>query len=98
MPAKSPSRGSSRSRTKTLDSSPYRWSLPPEADLEEDPLRVRLDFHEESVVVHDYAQGVARTKLVSALVVAQALAGELDLTTGLLPSGALWWARTSAGL
>jgi Prokaryotic E2 family D len=49
-------------------------------------------------VVHDYADGVARTKLVSALDVAHALARELDLTTGLLPAGALWWSKTSGGL
>lgn len=67
------------------------------AGVEEDPLQLRLDFHGESVIVHDYAGGVVKTKLVSALDVAHALARELDLATGLLPPDALWWARTSAG-
>jgi hypothetical protein len=40
---------------------------------------------------------VVRTRLVSARDVAHALARELDLTTGLLPRDALWWARTSSG-
>ena len=71
--------------------------LPPEAGVEEDPLRLRLDFHEESVILHDYASGLTRTKLVSALDVAHALARELDLTTGLLPPETLWWARTTNG-
>lgn len=49
-------------------------------------------------MVHDYAGKVVTTKLVSALDVAHALARELDLTTGLLPSAALWWAKTASGV
>ena len=71
--------------------------LPAEAEVDDDPLRLRLDFHEESVILHDYAGGLTRTKLVSALDVAHALARELDLTTGLLPPDTIWWARTSSG-
>ena len=78
--------------------SPYRWALPPEAELEDDPLRLRLDFHEESVILHDYAGSVTRTKLVSVLDVAHALARELDLSTGLLPTDTLWWAKTASGI
>ena len=48
-------------------------------------------------MLHDYGAGVVRTRLVAALDVAHALARELDLTTGLLPRDALWWARTAAG-
>lgn len=65
--------------------------------MESDPLQLRLDFHQESVVLHDYAEGSTTVRLVSALDVAHALASELDLTTGLLPRDALWWARTSTG-
>jgi len=65
--------------------------------VEPDPLQLRLDFHQESVVLHDYAEGRTTVRLVSALDVAHALASELDLTTGLLPRDALWWARTSTG-
>jgi hypothetical protein len=54
--------------------------------VEEDPLRLRLDFHSESIVLHDYAGAAVTTKRVSALDVAHALARELDLTTGLLPA------------
>lgn len=73
-------------------------ALPADAEVAEDPLRLRLDFHEECVVVHDYAGGVVRTKLVSALDVAHALARELDLTSGLVPPDTLWWAKTSSGI
>ena len=72
--------------------------LPPDLELEEDPLRLRLDFHDESVILHDFAEGVTQTRLVSALEVAHALASELDLDTGLLPREALWWSRTAAGV
>ena len=50
------------------------------------------------MVLHEYGRGRARTRLVAALDVARALAGELDLTTGLLPPDALWWARTASGV
>lgn len=66
--------------------------------MPEDPLRLRLDFHEESVVLRDFArEGVTGVRLVSALDIAHALARELDLTSGLLPPDALWWARTGGG-
>ena len=77
--------------------SPYHRALPPELDVAEDPLELRLDFHRECVVLHDYADGVVRTRLVSAMAVAHALARELEVDTGLLPPGALWWANTAHG-
>lgn len=80
-------------------SSPYQRAVPPELEVEEDPLRLRLDFHDESVILHDYGgRGVATTRLVSALDVAHALASELDLTTGLLPPDALWLVKRSSGI
>ena len=98
MPLRSPRRGSSRSDQTSQRLSPYRSALPSDLELEEDPLRLRLDFHDESVIIHDYTETVTRTRLVSALEVAHALAREIDLDTGLLPREALWWARTAAGV
>jgi PRTRC genetic system protein B len=72
--------------------------LPAEAEIEEDPLRLRLDFHGDSVMLHDFDRGVVRTRLVSALDIAHALARELDLDTGLLPPDTLWWAKTASGV
>lgn len=82
----------------SLTQSPYRSALPSDPELEEDPLRLRIDFHDESVIMRDFADGVTRTRLVSALEVAHVLARELDLDTGLLPREALWWAKTAAGV
>src|SRR5438094_1643792 len=100
MPAKLPNRElspSSPTSRRTANLSPYRWALPPEAAVREDTLRLRLDFHGESVVLYEYAGDLVRTRLVSALDVAHALARELDLSSGLLPPDALWWAKTAAG-
>src|SRR5215210_2765868 len=78
--------------------SPYRRAVPADLEVEADPLRLRLDFHDESVLLHDYgAGGAVATRLVSALDVAHALASELDLTTGLLPPEALWLVKRSTG-
>ena len=72
--------------------------MPADLEVEADPLRLRLDFHDESVLLHDYgARGAVATRLVSALDVAHALASELDLTTGLLPPGALWLVKRASG-
>lgn len=48
--------------------------------------------------MHDYADGVVHTRLVSASDVAHALAREVDLTSGLLPPETLWWANTAEGV
>ena len=71
--------------------------MPPSVEVEADPLHLRLDFHLENVLLTDYSGPAIRVRRVSALEVAQALAGQLDLGSGLLPPGALWWSRTRTG-
>jgi hypothetical protein len=71
--------------------------LPRDVEIEPDPLLLRLDFHRESVILHEYADGVASSRLVSPLDVAHALASELDLDTGPLPTEALWYIKTASG-
>src|SRR4051812_38850364 len=77
--------------------SPYRRILPHDADIEHVPLLVRLDFHRESTILHEYHDATSSIRLVSALDVARALASELDLDSGLLPQKALWFIKTGAG-
>ena len=91
---KRPTRASSTAECPT-PSSPYRRVLPRDLDMETDPLQVRLDFHRESVVLHEYGEGAAKSRLVSAMDVAHALASELDLDSGLLPVEALWFVKTA---
>jgi Prokaryotic E2 family D len=76
---------------------PFLLALPDSVDVSLDPLRLRLDFHEESVVLQEFGRATIRTRLVSALDVAHALASELDLSSGVLPPDAIWWGRSSGG-
>jgi PRTRC genetic system protein B len=72
--------------------------LPGDIKVEVDPLQLRFDFHKESVLLTDYSKsGSTRTKLVSALDVAHALASELDLSSGVLPPDCLWFSKTAGG-
>jgi Prokaryotic E2 family D len=79
------------------ETSPYHRVLPRDLEVDDDPLLLRLDFHQESVVMHEYRDEAASSRLVSALDVAHALARELDLDSGLLPPNALWHVKTSNG-
>jgi PRTRC genetic system protein B len=79
-------------------------ALPREVQVDLDELQLRVDFHEETILVHDFAGGGGtgsgdgvRTKAVSALDIAHALARELDLSSGVLPPDALWWAQSGSG-
>ena len=55
MPRRSPS--SSPTPEMPNPASPYRRLLPRDVEVEPDPLLIRLDFHRESVVLHEYADG-----------------------------------------
>lgn len=75
----------------------YNWAIPEELDIPPDPLRARLDFHHQAVVLTLFGEETATTKVVSAYDVAHALANELSFGTGLLPPNTLWWENTRAG-
>ena len=100
MPARSPSRDSSpiprRRRPDEPDRRPTAGRCPPEAEVEEDPLRLRLDFHGESVLVHDYAGGVVADQArLCPRRGARARAASSTWTAGCCRPDALWWARTA---
>ena len=86
-----------RQRIASPPDDPFLRVLPRDAEVEPDPLQLRLDFHRESTIRYDYASGRVKVALVSALDVAHALASELDLTTGILPPDTLWLAKTGTG-
>lgn len=78
--------------------SPWNWALPDSLDVAPDPLKLRLDFHSQVVVLTTYPeQGTGSVKIVSAQDVAHALASELSVSSGVLPSNALWWTNTRQG-
>jgi len=75
----------------------YNWAIPEELGIPADPLRLRLDFHHQAVVMTLFEEETVNTRVVSAFDVAHALARELSFGTGLLPSNTLWWKNTRGG-
>ena len=76
---------------------PFEWVIPSELGVPADPLRCRLDFHNQAVVMTLFEPETAGTRIVSAMDVAHALASELSFGSGLLPPNTLWWQNTKEG-
>lgn len=79
------------------ESNSVQWAIPPELGIPPDPLRCRLDFHHQAVVMTLFDPETVERKVVSALDVSHALANELTFGTGLLPPNTLWWSNTREG-
>lgn len=75
----------------------HKWAIPEELKVPPDPLRCRLDFHHQAVVMTLFEGEAIETRLVSAADVAHSLASDLSFGTGLLPPGTIWWQNTRAG-
>lgn len=75
----------------------YGWAVPGELGIPPDPLRLRLDFHHQAVVMTSFEDETVSSKVVSAMDIAHALAGELSFGSGLLPANTLWWQNTKVG-
>ena len=84
-------------KEKTGRAKAYNWGLSKNLDVPSDPLQIRLDFHNEVVVMTTFEKTTGSTKVVSAMDVAHALARELSYGTGLLPANTLWWSNTKEG-
>jgi hypothetical protein len=81
-----------------LDAAPgVDWAVPENLKIPTDPLRCRLDFHHQAVVLTLFDGDLVDTKIVSALDVSHSLASELSFGTGLLPANTLWWKNTRRG-
>jgi len=85
------------SKTREDHARPYDWALPEKLEIPPDPLRLRLDFHHQAVVLYTFEGEVVATKIVAAMEVAHSLAEELSFGTGLLPKNTLWWTNTKSG-
>ena len=75
----------------------YQWVVPDSLQVPADPLKCRLDFHHQAVILTLFDGDLVDTKVVSVLDVAHALATELSFGSGLLPSNTLWWSNTKRG-
>ncbi len=73
------------------------WAIPKELGVPADTLRLRLDFFHQAVEMTMFEGDAVETRIVSALDVAMALAGEMHFSSGLLPENTLWWQNTRAG-
>lgn len=73
------------------------WAVPEGLNVAQDSLVLRLDFYTQSVVMQRFRAGVTEVKHVSTLDVAEALANQMDFSTGLLPPETLWMTNTKAG-
>jgi len=67
-------------------------------DIPPDPLRARLDFHQDCIVLHLIDNSVITTHMVSARDVIMAMLSEVPLNSGILPKGALWWSQSREGV
>lgn len=74
-----------------------KWAIPGELNVPPDPLKLRLDFHNEAIVMTSFLENETQKKIVSAQDVAHALASELSYGSGLLPDKTLWWNNTKSG-
>jgi len=74
-----------------------KWAVPAELGIPPDPLRIRLDFHHQALTLTEFDGDLVNTRVVSAYEVAQALASELNLASGLLPENTLWWKNSRSG-
>ncbi len=75
----------------------FSWAVPEELHVPADPLRCRLDFHHQAVVMTLFEGDGVENRIVSAHDVAHALASDLSFGTGLLPPGTIWWQNTRNG-
>ncbi|MBA7610948.1 hypothetical protein ES703_18162 [subsurface metagenome] len=83
--------------TKVNTAPGFQWVVPESLQIPADPLRCRLDFHHQAVVMTLFDGDMVDTKVVSALDVAHALASDLSFGSGLLPPNTLWWSNTRRG-
>lgn len=75
----------------------FAWAIPEELNVPPDPLRCRLDFHHQAVVMTLFDSETVERRIVSARDVAHALAADLSFATGLLPANTLWWQNNREG-
>jgi len=94
---KSRRKSSSPVSSVTIEKPIYGWAVPGELGIPPDPLRLRLDFHHQAVVMTSFEGETNTSKVVSAMDIAHALAGELSFGSGLLPANTLWWQNTKGG-
>ena len=80
-----------------VEDNDFQWAIPSALEVPADPLRCRLDFHYQAVVMTLFRPETVERRIVSAMDVSHALASELSFSSGLLPPQTLWWQNTREG-
>lgn len=94
---KSRRKSSSTASTPKTTKPGYGWAVPDELGIPPDPLRLRVDFHHQAVVITSFEGETVTSKVVSAMDIAHSLAQELSMGSELLPDNTLWWRNTRSG-
>ncbi|MBA7639102.1 hypothetical protein ES703_46760 [subsurface metagenome] len=81
----------------TSEPTVHKWAIPGELKVPPDPLRLRLDFHHQAVVMTFFEGETVESRIVSAADISKSLASDLSFGTGLLPPGTIWWLNTKGG-
>jgi len=76
---------------------PFQWAIPEGLGIPHDPLELRLDFHNNAIVMYLLDKGIITTRVVSAVDIAKALMRDIPFSSGILPRDVLWWTSASNG-
>jgi len=75
----------------------FAWAVPDALQVPTDPLRLRIDFFHQSILMSIFEGDAPEKRMISATDMVAALASELTFSSGLLPDNTLWWQNTKAG-
>ena len=74
-----------------------RWSLPGQAELPRDELRLQLEVYNETILLRSFEDDSTWVRTVSADAIANVFTQHLGFSSGLLPEETLWWNQGETG-
>lgn len=74
-----------------------QWLAPPDVAVKRDTIQMQMEIYEESILLRNFADGMAQVKYVSADEIATLLTQSMGHFSGLLPPGAVWWSQGRNG-
>ena len=81
----------------SVDVDTTQWSLPGQAEMPKDELRVQLEVYNETILLRGFESDSAWVRTVSADEIANVFTQHLGFSSGLLPQEALWWNQGETG-
>ena len=81
----------------SVDVDTTQWSLPGQAEMPKDELRVQLEVYNETILLRGFENDSAWVRTVSADEIANVFTQHLGFSSGLLPQDALWWNQGETG-